>query len=129
MSNVINLFEKASRLRVRFDSAKGQVSVEDLWSLPLAQLDQIAQALDTKINSGAKKSYITKATTVSELDQFRLDLLVYIINTRLAEHEEKQLERQKAERKAFLLDLLADREKEKDQAMTTDDIMKELQAL
>ena len=29
------MFQKASRLKLRFDSPKGLLSVEDLWDLPL----------------------------------------------------------------------------------------------
>jgi hypothetical protein len=30
----MNIFEQASRLRLRFESSKGQLIVEDLWELP-----------------------------------------------------------------------------------------------
>ena len=129
MSKEINLFEKASRVRVRFDSRKGQVTLEDLWSLPLSVVDEIAVATDKVVNATQTESFISKVKTVSEMDVLRLDLLKHIIAVRLVEAEEKQKARLVADRKAHLLSLLAEKEAEADQKLSREDILKELETL
>lgn len=129
MSKEINLFEKASRVRVRFDSRKGQVTLEDLWSLPLSVVDEIAVATDKVVNATQTESFISKVKTVSEMDVLRLDLLKHIIAVRLVEAEEKQKARLAADRKAHLLSLLAEKEAEADQKLSREDILKELETL
>lgn len=129
MSKEINLFEKASRVRVRFDSRKGQVTLEDLWTLPLSVVDEIAVATDKVVNATQTESFISNVKTVSEMDVLRLDLLKHIIAVRLVEAEEKQKARLVADRKAHLLSLLAEKEAEADQKLSREDILKELESL
>ena len=62
----MNLFEHASRNKLRFASPKGDLSVEDLWDLPLtsttgkANLDDIARDLYHQIDSKAVISFVNK---------------------------------------------------------------------
>ena len=49
------MFEKASRLKLRFSTSIGMLSAEDLWDLPLssrngtANLDDVARNLDVDL--------------------------------------------------------------------------------
>ena len=64
------MFEKASRMKLRFNTQRGVLSVEDLWDLPLIQLDNIAIALNKKLQESKTESFIktrTKNTTELEL--------------------------------------------------------------
>jgi hypothetical protein len=56
MTTELNMFEQASRLKLRFETIRGEFTVEQLWSLPLSSqsestvtLDMIAIDLDAKI--------------------------------------------------------------------------------
>ena len=67
MENNVNVFEVASRQKLRFDTARGQVSAEDLWDLPLTSttgkpnLDAIAVDLHNKM-SQSNLSFVANRT-------------------------------------------------------------------
>ena len=43
------MFEKASRIKLRYSTNRGVLSVEDLWDLSLEQLDPIAINLSKRL--------------------------------------------------------------------------------
>lgn len=43
------MFEKASRIKLRYSTNRGVLSVEDLWDLSLEQLDPIAINLNKSL--------------------------------------------------------------------------------
>ena len=43
------MFEKAARLKLRFTSPSGVVSVEDLWDLSLTRLNKVAQHVNNEL--------------------------------------------------------------------------------
>lgn len=100
------IFETASRTRLRFDSPKGLLTVEDLWQLPLTHrsapcLDAIARQVHRELKEQDEVSFVKPKSTVNQTTQLRMDILQHIINVRLEEQEAaktKAEEKQKAER-------------------------------
>lgn len=113
------MFEKASRLKLRFDTPLGKLSAEDLWDLPLsapagkANLDDLAKALDKQLkDAGSAKSFVTKAKPEDEVAQLRFDLVLHVIQTKLAENAAAAKARETAEEKQQILGIIAEKEKE-----------------
>jgi uncharacterized Zn finger protein len=77
------LFVIASRKKLRFQTTKGEVSVEDLWDLSLETLDSMAVSIDNK-TAVQTKSFIAKKAPKTE-DTTRLEILKFIIETKVAE--------------------------------------------
>lgn len=111
------MFESASRLKLRFDSPRGAITVEDLWDLPLsaptanrASLDAIAMGLQRDLRDTAE---ITSFVSPTKVDAGRaglelmLEIVKYIIGVRLAERDEKQAAENRREKKARILELIA----------------------
>jgi len=85
MSEIANdLFIRATRKKFRFSSTRGHLSVEDLWDLSLEALDAIAISLDKEISS-AGKSFISKKSSASKEAEFGLEVVKFVIETRIAE--------------------------------------------
>jgi len=112
------MFEKASRLRLRFETPKGLLSVEDIWHLPLtsttgkANLDDIAKDLNGLIQHQNIGSFVQGTAAVDTLVQLRFAIVLHVIKARLAENEAIRMSAAKAEQKQKLLGLIAQKQDE-----------------
>lgn len=91
MSN--DIFEKAARKKLRFNTSVGQISTEDLWDLPLTSksnrpnLDDIAKALHKQVSESTEVSFVNPGAkdSVDSDIRLRFDVVKRIIDVRLEE--------------------------------------------
>lgn len=115
------MFEKAVRLKLRFSSPQGNLSVEDLWDLPLtsmraaqANLNNIAKDVSRQLKAEGEEDFVNPKTSADELLRLKLDIVKHVILTRQAENETLRAAAERKEKKARLLELIA---KKQDQAL------------
>jgi hypothetical protein len=124
------MFEKASRLKIRFQSPKGPLLVEDLWDLPLrsdtgkANLDDIARALNKILKSQEDESFVTTSKPVDNVLQLKFDIVKHVIVTRLAENEAASKAKENAERKQKILGIIAAKQDEALAKMSVEELSK-----
>ena len=107
----MSLFEKASRLKIRFDTAQGTLSTDDLWDLPLTSerkvsLDYIAKGLYRKIKESEVESFVVTETKINESLQVAFDIVKHVISVRMAEAKTIETAKEKKERKQKILALI-----------------------
>jgi hypothetical protein len=92
----MNIFEEATRLKLRFQTVKGNLTVEQLWDLSLdngeSNLYKLASELVTDIQNKPEEalSFFKKANNKkNELAELKFDIVKYIVTSRVAEIEEK----------------------------------------
>ena len=93
------MFDKATRMKLRFESNKGLLSVEQVWDLSLTALNEMAKSLSRQVKAAEtdEEDFIdTKSNVDSEL-QLRFDVVKHIIGVKLKERDDS---REAAERKA-----------------------------
>lgn len=100
-------FEKASKLKLRFSTAKGEVSVEDLWDFSLTSLDTIAKAVNKRLKEESEESFISTRTTSNAVMGLRLDILKHIIAVKLAEKDAAASRAEKQAKMQQLKELIA----------------------
>ncbi len=123
------LFERACRLKLRFQSTKGLITTEDLFDLSLADLDLIAISLDKQLKESAGKSFVQKKTKADSKLKTMLDVVVSVIATKMREVEKaKQAALAKAE-KAKLIDILGRKEDAELEDLPKSEIKKRLKKL
>ena len=91
-----NIFEQASRKALRFQTIKGELTVEQLWQLNLdkgeVNLYQLATELVADVNSKPQKelSFFKKKTNKNELAELKFAIIEHIVITKVSEIEENE---------------------------------------
>jgi len=88
----MSMFEKASRMKLRFNTPVGRVSVEDLWEMPLenpkgADLDKLAISLNKAIKDNNETSFVKKKSLSNTVLDLKFDIVKYIITVKIEEAE------------------------------------------
>lgn len=123
-----NIFEKASRAKLRFATARGNLSVEQLWDLPLdkgeVNLYNLAQDLLTQVADKPveKLSFFSKAVTVDETAELKFEIVKHIVTMRVAEAEAQQTEAIKRTQRAELDELIAAKKAEAKQSLSLEEL-------
>ena len=131
----MNIFEQATRRAIRFESAKGDLSVEQLWNLPLQSrnqfdLDTVAKTVNRQLNDVTEESFVSvRENPAKETLSLKLELVKHIISVKLQEAEEARNRANKASEKEKLLRLLDEKQNEALRALTPEEIQERLKAL
>ena len=124
------MFEQAARLKVRFDSPKGLLSVEELWELPLtvrnggASLDNIAKGLNRQIKETDTESFVVKAPKADAVLKLKFEIVIHIISVRMAEAAVAEAAAEKAKQKDKILAVIARKQDEKLEGASLEDLQK-----
>lgn len=126
----MDLFEIASRKQFRFASPKGQLTVEDLWEVPLTStrgtsLDVIAKVLHRELKEDTEISFVTPVTAADTTTRQKLDLVKHIIAIKIQERDAAKAAAATRARKQRIMEIIADKE---DSALASKDLS-ELKAM
>jgi len=124
------MFEEASRMKIRFDTTRGKISTEDLWDLPLTELDTIAVDLRKAIDERPKVSFITKSKPRKDkVLAIKFAVVKAIIDTLLAEADIKAKQADNKAQKEKILRILEAKEEEDLRSMSKKDLKKMVKSL
>lgn len=109
------MFEQATRQKLRFETPKGLLTVEDLWDLPLtslrgANLNDVAKALNRELKAAADEDFVNRTVKADTTTQLAFDVAKHIIDVRLAENEAARSEADRKQKKERLLELIAQKQ-------------------
>ena len=130
-------FALATKNKLRFNTSKGQLNVEDLWDLPLTSdsgqpnLDDLARELHKLIKDGAEVSFVkkdNKHTKAFEVSQLKFDLVKFIIDVKLEEAEAVKKTRAAREKNQRILELIAKKDDETLASKSRDELLAMLHA-
>jgi len=125
----MEMFEKASRLKLRFNTSRGVHSVEDLWDMTLEQLNVVAKHSNKKIKETAEEDFLKEKSTVDVEEKLKFDIVLYILNTKKEERDARKTAVKKKEKRDKLLELLEKKRDANREGMSEEDILKELDEL
>ena len=123
-----NLFEIATRNRYRFNY-KGIMTIEDLWSLGVKDLDAIFKTLNRQKKADDEDSLLaTKSAADTELAN-KIELVKYIVSVKLAEAEDRKNAAEKKEQRDKILAIMAKKKDAKLENMDVAELEAELAKL
>lgn len=111
----MDIFEKAARLKLRFDTRIGPIAVEDLFDLPLisrtgkTNLDDIGRGLRKQLKDADDVSMVEPAETADTLTQLRFDIVKYVIDSRVEANKAEAKKREDAEKRQKIMSIIADK--------------------
>jgi hypothetical protein len=106
-------FKEASRIGLRFETSKGSLSTEQLWTLPLVQLATVVRnlkALTTKDNDDDLAFLDEKATPVDKVVELRFNVAKEIYLAKQAENVSARDAKTKKAHNEKILGLIAEKQ-------------------
>lgn len=125
-----NLFKIAARRRTRFPSDRGDLTVEQLYQLPLTGLDNVARTINAELRSLTEDSFVElKPDPRKGQLQDALDLVKEVIADVQADKAKAENRAKKAALRRTLTDALARKQDEALSQASLEDIQAQLAAL
>lgn len=128
-----NIFEEATRLKLRFQTMRGLITVEDLWDIPLQSssqpsLNEVAINVDKALEKAGRKNFITK-NTKDEILELKMKIVKYIIEVKLEEDKERKRQAEIKARRELLMDVIEEKEIDELKEKPLKDLKKEIKKL
>ena len=120
------MFEQATRLKFRFRATNGLVTVEDLWDLPLKQLDAIAVGLRNELRNTEESFLEVRKDSTLEA---RFDVVKHILEVKLGEANAAKEAKAISAKKQTLLAALERKQNQELEEMSADQIQAEIDKL
>lgn len=131
----MELFAQATRDQYRFESIKGLLTTEDIWQLPLSSktgfdLDTVAKRVNAELKDMSEESFVAVTPTPGRAQAERkLEVVKFVIATKMAENEAARSAAARREEKQRLLALLVDKDNEALKSLSADEIRAKIAAL
>lgn len=123
----LTLFEKATRERYRFPF-NGSINVEDLWTLSLQELDQVAIILYNEMKN-REVSFIQDKSSKATLLETKLEVVKRIIEVKKAEVGMRKAKAEIETRKQELTELIQKKKLEAEMEAPLEELEKKLKEL
>jgi hypothetical protein len=130
-----NLLLIALSTAMRFPSARGLITTEDLFGMPLTatngfSLDAVAKSVNSALKSLGEESFVNRGDTAQQngLNEM-LNVVKLVIDFRQEQNAVALAKREKRARRAKLLEALENRENTELASMSKEDILKQLEEL
>ncbi len=130
-----NIFEYATRNKLRFASVRGDLSIEQLWDVPLRSKDDfnlnaVAKAASKAFKEISEESFVeTKKTPEHTRREAALEVVKYIIEVKLDEEKAAETRAARKQEKEKLLQILAEKQAGKLSELSEKELQKRIAAL
>ncbi len=124
-----DVFMNATRKKYRFSTAKGNLTTEQLWDLPLESLDEIWQKINATIEDASRTSLLSARSNKNVELTEKAEVVKAIVEYKLAAAEKADKARQTKAEKERILNIIAAKQEQELASMSIDELKKRLEAL
>lgn len=131
----MNIFEQATRQKFRFESIKGELTVEQLWDMPLTSkngfdLDTVAKEVNRDLKACSEESFVNTNhnPAVGRLEA-KLEVVKHVIAVKLAESDERAKAADRKAEKERLLEILHQKKDQDLLGLSREELEKRIAAL
>lgn len=131
----MNIFEEAVKQKLRFSTPKGNLSVEDLFDLPLSSatgktnLDDIARGLHLALKNETEVSFVEPRSRKASVLDLQFEVVKSVIASKMAENAAENLRRKNSEKRQKIMELIAAKEEEAVKGLPLEELQKMLDSL
>jgi len=118
------MYKEASKLKLRFSTTRGNLTVEQLWDLSLNELDSLAVSLEDAHKKSKGKSFLDKRTSKDKGLKLQFDIALDVLQTKVEEFEAIRGEKEVKEHNQKILGLIAEKQEDKLKVMSIKDLEK-----
>ncbi|RKZ54856.1 MAG: hypothetical protein DRQ44_18560 [Gammaproteobacteria bacterium] len=123
------MFAQATREKDRFELGVGVTYVQDLWDYEPEQLAVVAVALRAKLKKSGEDDFLRTKTPKDKSTKRKLEVVKYIIDTKLDERDARVDLEAKKQEKQVLLKALAKKQEETVDALSETELLAKLDKL
>lgn len=125
-----NMFEKATRLKLRFDGPKGgKLTTEDLWDLTLIQLNDVAKDLNRKVKEVGEDDFLQEVSTANTKLQLQFNVVLHVLQTKKAEREKAKESAVRKEEREKIGEIIAKKQAAALENLPEEELLKKYQEL
>lgn len=121
------MYKKATQIKLRFETPKGLLNVEQIWGLSASQLRELildAKSKLVKVEDFKDLSFLDLVSKENELDKLRFDILVDIYKTKQeAVNKQKEMQENKLYN-AMIDEIIAEKQNESLKSLSVEELLK-----
>jgi hypothetical protein len=132
----MNIFERAARAKLRFPSPAGDLTVEQLFDIPLSartgklDLDSLARATYMELQQIGELSFVDERPDPRKTElELRFEIIKHVIDAKKADKAAAEKAAETRELRNRLLDAKAAKQEQRLSELSEEDIDKQLAAL
>ncbi|ADQ55840.1 conserved uncharacterised protein [Salmonella phage Vi01] len=120
------MFDQATRLKLRFNSNKGLLSVEQVWDLNLNALNELAKDLSRQVKEAAsdEEDFIGVKSAVDSQLQLRFDIVKAIIGVKLKERDESATAAERKANNQAIMELIQRKKQQELEGLSVEELEK-----
>jgi hypothetical protein len=121
------MYKEATRKQLRFTTTKGSLSIEQLWSLSIDELDKLAVKLESEYENSKEKSFVIKRTSKNKDIKLAFDIVLDVLNTKVEEAEEAKAAAERKANNEKIFEIIESKEQKNLENLSIAELKKRLQ--